>query len=75
MSHPNPSHDRSNEYPSDHHKPVAAKSKALKKKASESLNAWGQDEKTAKQVRSHLRKEKKMKAFMKGASARHAAGF
>ena len=32
MSHPNPSHERSNEYPSDDYKPVGAKSKALKKR-------------------------------------------
>ncbi len=33
MSHPNPSHDKENEYPSDHYKPGTSKSKALKKKA------------------------------------------
>lgn len=37
MSHPNPSHDRSNEYPSDHYKPVA-KSKALKKRTGDSIH-------------------------------------
>lgn len=34
MSHPNPSHDRENEYPSDNYKPVAAKKKAIAKKMS-----------------------------------------
>lgn len=53
-----------------------AKAKALSKKVNgETLNAWGQDAKTAKMVRSHLRKEKKMKSFMRGASARHDAGY
>lgn len=32
MSHPNPLHDRDNEYPSDNYKPIASKGKALKKK-------------------------------------------
>ena len=30
MSHPNPSHDRENEYPSDNYKPVAKKKKSVK---------------------------------------------
>lgn len=31
MSHPNPSHDRENEYPSDNYKPVAKKKSMAKK--------------------------------------------
>lgn len=31
MSHPNPSHDRSNEYPSDNYKPVSKRFKGKKK--------------------------------------------
>ena len=31
MSHPNPTHDRDREYPSDDYKPVGARSKALAK--------------------------------------------
>lgn len=53
-----------------------AKSKALQgKSGDEALNAWGQDAKTAKGIRKHLRQEKAMKAFQKGAGARHAAGY
>lgn len=39
------------------------------------LNAWGQDEKTAREVRKHLRNEKKMKSFMKHASKRFDSGY
>lgn len=55
---------------------LSAKSKALQgKSGDEALNAWGQDAKTAKGIRKHLRQEKAMKAFQKGAGARHAAGY
>jgi len=53
-------------------KPTPVKAKEGKK---ESLNAWGQDEKTAKGIRKQLRQEKKMKAFNKGAEARYKAGY
>jgi hypothetical protein len=36
----------------------------------ESLNAWGQDAKTAKAERKRLSMAKKMKAFSKGADSR-----
>ena len=48
-----------------------SKSKAV----TEKLNAWGQDEKTAKGVRKALRKERAMKSFMKHSEARHKAGY
>lgn len=51
------------------------KSKALENKKAEPLNAWGQDAKTAKEVRKRLRQEKASKAFMKHADARHKAGY
>jgi hypothetical protein len=52
-----------------------AKSKALEGAKKESLNAWGQDAKTAREIRGHLRKEKKMKSFMKHADERFNAGY
>lgn len=56
-------------------KPVKKAFEKAKGGKSEPLNAWGQDAKTAKGVRKHLRQEKAMKAFRKGSNARFNAGY
>ena len=53
----------------------SAKSKALEGMKHESLNAWGQDAKTAKEVRKHLSQAKKMKSFNKHAGERFNSGY
>lgn len=53
----------------------ALANKVSKVTRDEPLNAWGQDAKTAKGIRKYLRQGKSMKSFMKGAEARHKAGY
>ena len=65
----------SKEWHEKYNEGMKAKSKALKEKKGEPLNAWGQDAKTAKEVRKRLAHEKKMKSFNKHADERYKAGY
>lgn len=59
MSHPDPHHDPENVRIED------SKFAPKKKEVASKMNAWGQDEKTAKEVRKYLRDQKRAKRISK----------